>query len=135
MLYSMLENDLMKLTWLSWHAQYDLDVASEDQAFSTSSFPNAPFTINVDDGMKGCSERTNITNIIMIGPPGSGKGTHGPYIRDALCICHLATGDMLREAIAAGTELGQTADAIMKRGELVPDDLVIGLIEEKLGSE
>jgi len=44
-----------------------------------------------------------MTNIVMVGPPGSGKGTHGPFIRDALCICHLATGDMLREAIAAGT--------------------------------
>jgi len=71
----------------------------------------------------------------MVGPPGSGKGTHGPFIRDALCICHLATGDMLREAIEAGTELGQTADGIMKRGELVPDELVIGLIKEKIGSD
>ena len=51
--------------------------------------------------------KDNITTIVvMVGPPGSGKGTHGPSIRDALCICHLATGDMLREAIEAGTELG-----------------------------
>ena len=68
----------------------------------------------------------------MIGPPGSGKGTHGPTIKDDHCVCHLATGDMLREAIAAGSELGKTADTIMKKGELVPDELVIGLIRDKL---
>lgn len=69
----------------------------------------------------------------MIGPPGSGKGTHGPSIRDDLCVCHLATGDMLREAIANETEIGRKADEIMKRGELVPDELVIDLILSKLG--
>jgi len=53
-------------------------------------------------------------NIVMIGPPGSGKGTHGPFIKEQLQICHLATGDMLREAIVSGTELGQQADTIMK---------------------
>jgi len=71
-------------------------------------------------------------NVIMIGPPGSGKGTQGPKIKDDLCICHLATGDMLRAAVKAGTELGKTADGIMKRGELVPDDLVVGLIKDNL---
>ena len=55
-------------------------------------------------------------NIIMIGPPGSGKGTQGPVIKDDLCICHLATGDMLRDAVRKGTELGKTADGIMKAG-------------------
>lgn len=78
-----------------------------------------------------CSKRPAM-NIIMIGPPGSGKGTQGPKIKDDLCVCHLATGDMLRDAVAAGSELGQKADAIMKRGELVPDELVIGLIENNL---
>jgi len=46
-------------------------------------------------------------NVIMVGPPGSGKGTQGPVIRDNLCICHLATGDMLRAAVAKGTEIGK----------------------------
>lgn len=73
-------------------------------------------------------------NVIMIGPPGSGKGTQGPKIKDDLCICHLATGDMLRDAVKAGTELGKQADAIMKRGELVPDELVIGLINDNLSN-
>lgn len=80
-----------------------------------------------------CTKRPAM-NVVMIGPPGSGKGTQGPTIRDDLCVCHLATGDMLRDAVAAGTELGKKADAIMKRGELVPDELVIGLIENNLGN-
>ena len=69
-------------------------------------------------------------NIVLIGPPGSGKGTQAPRIRDDLCLCHLATGDMLRDAIAAGTELGLKAKSIMDRGELVPDEVVIGLIDD-----
>jgi adenylate kinase len=69
-------------------------------------------------------------NIVLIGPPGSGKGTQAPRIRDDLCLCHLATGDMLRDAIALGTELGLKAKAIMDRGELVPDEVVIGLIDD-----
>ena len=78
-----------------------------------------------------CTKRPSM-NVIMIGPPGSGKGTQGPKIKDDLCICHLATGDMLRAAVKAGTELGKVADGIMKRGELVPDDLVVGLIKDNL---
>ena len=74
-----------------------------------------------------CTKRPAM-NVIMIGPPGSGKGTQGPKIKDDLCVCHLATGDMLRDAQKAGTPLGIQAGEIMKRGELVPDELVIGLI-------
>ena len=78
-----------------------------------------------------CTKRPAM-NVIMVGPPGSGKGTQGPLIRDDLCICHLATGDMLRAAVAAGTPIGKEADAVMKRGELVSDELVINLIGENL---
>jgi adenylate kinase len=71
-------------------------------------------------------------NIIFIGPAGSGKGTQAPRIKDKLCLCHLATGDMLRDAVAAGTPLGKQADEIMKAGGLVSDELVIGLIDAAL---
>jgi adenylate kinase len=76
-----------------------------------------------------CSNKPR-QNIVLIGPPGSGKGTQAPRIRDELCLCHLATGDMLRDAISQGTELGRKAKEIMDRGELVPDEVVIGLIDD-----
>jgi len=72
-------------------------------------------------------------NIIMVGPPGSGKGTQGPVIRDELCICHLATGDMLRDAVTKGTATGKIAKDVMARGELVSDELVIDLVKENMG--
>ena len=68
----------------------------------------------------------------MVGPPGAGKGTQGPIIKDELCICHLATGDLLRDAVAKGTELGKQAKDVMARGELVSDELVIGLFKESM---
>ena len=73
-------------------------------------------------------------NVILVGPAGAGKGTQAFAIKDKLCICHLATGDMLREAVQAGTELGKQADSIMKAGKLVPDELVIGLIANNLNN-
>ena len=73
-------------------------------------------------------------NIILVGPPGSGKGTQAPKIAEEFCYCHLSTGDMLREAVTSGSELGKKADSIMKAGQLVPDELVFGLISNKLKS-
>ena len=72
------------------------------------------------------------TIIILFGPPGSGKGTKAPYIVQALGIPQLSTGDMLRAAVAAGTELGQKADGIMKAGGLVDDDLVLNVVKERV---
>mmetsp|Transcript_39927 Transcript_39927/g.45819 ORF Transcript_39927/g.45819 Transcript_39927/m.45819 type:complete len:214 (-) Transcript_39927:33-674(-) len=68
----------------------------------------------------------------MVGPPGSGKGTHGAKIMDDLCLCHLSTGDLLRNAVASGSETGLKAKAIMAKGQLVPDELVISLITDAL---
>lgn len=72
-------------------------------------------------------------NIILIGPPGSGKGTQAPVIKDKYSLCHLATGDMLRAAVAAGTEMGKAAKAVMESGGLVSDEIVVGIIKDSIG--
>jgi len=79
-----------------------------------------------------CAEKTTKTRAILVGPPGCGKGTQSPKLRFEYCACHLATGDMLREAVAQGTPLGKKAKSIMEAGGLVDDDLVVGLIKENL---
>jgi adenylate kinase len=71
-------------------------------------------------------------NILILGPQGSGKGTQAQQIAASYGIPHIATGDMLREAIAAKTELGLRVKPIYDAGHLVPDDLMIGLIRERL---
>ena len=71
--------------------------------------------------------------IILFGPPGVGKGTQAKILSKDLNIVHIATGDILRDAVARSTELGKKAKAFMDRGELVPDDVVIGIIQERLG--
>jgi adenylate kinase len=68
--------------------------------------------------------------LILIGPPGCGKGTQSPVIKEEHCLCHLATGDMLRAAVAAKTPQGVVAKKAMDKGELVTDDLVVGIIDE-----
>ena len=70
--------------------------------------------------------------IIFIGPPGSGKGTQAKRLANRLEIPHISTGDMLREAVADGTELGQKAAPIMASGGLVPDDLMIGIVNDRV---
>ena len=71
-------------------------------------------------------------NIILLGPPGAGKGTQAKRLETARGMTQLSTGDMLREARTSGTEMGKKVAAIMDAGELVTDEIVIGLIEEKL---
>ena len=73
-----------------------------------------------------------MVNIILLGPPGAGKGTQAKRLEEARGMVQLSTGDMLKEAIAKGTELGKRVEGIMARGELVTDDIVIGLIEAKM---
>ena len=70
-------------------------------------------------------------NLVIFGPPGSGKGTQAKILQDKRGWPQLSTGDMLRAAIAAGSELGKKCQAIMEAGELVPDDVVIGIIGER----
>jgi adenylate kinase len=70
--------------------------------------------------------------LILVGPPGAGKGTQATAIVNHFDIPHISTGDMLRSAVKAGTELGLQADGYMKHGDLVPDDLVIAMVVERL---
>lgn len=74
-------------------------------------------------------------NIILMGPPGAGKGTIAKKIVDAFKLPHISTGDMFREAIAQGTPLGLQAKAIIEAGNLVPDELTIGLVKERLSKD
>ena len=70
--------------------------------------------------------------IVLLGAPGSGKGTQAKFIMDKYGIPQISTGDLLRNAVAAGTELGKKAKAIMEAGELVSDELVLGIIRDRL---
>jgi adenylate kinase len=71
-------------------------------------------------------------NVIMLGPPGAGKGTQAKKMFTDFKVPHISTGDILREAVRAGTALGKQAEPIMAAGKLVPDDLVIGMVQERL---
>lgn len=71
--------------------------------------------------------------IVLLGAPGSGKGTQATILTEALEVPHISTGVLLRAAVEAGSELGRKAKAVMDRGELVSDDIMLGLIEERLG--
>lgn len=71
--------------------------------------------------------------MILVGPPGAGKGTQAVHLVKRFKISHISTGDMLRAAVSEGTELGKQADSYMKAGGLVPDDLVIAMVIERIG--
>ncbi|WP_347839754.1 adenylate kinase [uncultured Draconibacterium sp.] len=71
-------------------------------------------------------------NLVLFGPPGAGKGTQAEYLIESFGLIHLSTGDLLRSEIAAQTELGNEAKRLMDKGELVPDEMVIGMIKGKL---
>ncbi len=71
--------------------------------------------------------------MILVGPPGAGKGTQAVHLVERFKISHISTGDMLRAAVSEGTELGKQADGYMKAGGLVPDELVIAMVIERIG--
>lgn len=73
-----------------------------------------------------------MANVILLGPPGAGKGTQAKRLEEARGMVQLSTGDMLRAARTSGTEMGRKVAEVMERGQLVTDEIVIGLIEEKL---
>ncbi|MBA4179756.1 MAG: adenylate kinase [Anaerolinea sp.] len=70
--------------------------------------------------------------IVLLGPPGAGKGTQAQRIADATKLLHISTGDMFRENVKAGTELGKLANEYMAKGELVPDEVTIGMLLERI---
>jgi adenylate kinase len=74
----------------------------------------------------------SMLNLVLFGPPGAGKGTQSQKLIDKYNLVHLSTGDLLRSEITAGTELGLKAKALMDEGMLVPDEVVIGMIDNKL---
>lgn len=71
-------------------------------------------------------------NLILLGPPGAGKGTQGHLLHERYDIPQVSTGDMLRTAVRAGTALGQQAKSYMDRGALVPDEVMVGIVQERL---
>lgn len=73
-------------------------------------------------------------NLVLLGPPGSGKGTQGERLNEDLRLPYYATGDILRAAVREQTELGQTAKEYMDRGDLVPDEVIVGVIAERIDS-
>jgi adenylate kinase len=74
-------------------------------------------------------------NLVLLGPPGSGKGTQGERLQEDLELPYYATGDILRAAVREGTELGRAAKEYMDRGDLVPDEVIVGMIGERIDSE
>lgn len=76
---------------------------------------------------------TRSLKLVLLGAPGAGKGTQAKRITAEKSILHLSTGDMLREAVAAGSDLGRSAKTFMDAGQLVPDDVIIGMVQERIG--
>jgi adenylate kinase len=78
---------------------------------------------------------TSLKRIVLLGPPGAGKGTQAKLLAARTGLLHLSTGDLLREEVARGAPLGTQAKGYMDRGDLVPDDLIIGMIRERIAQK
>ncbi len=89
-------------------------------------------TLNEGRTIPGGAEKKKIGPLILLGPPGAGKGTQGKRISERYGIPQISTGDLLRDNVRRGTELGKRADQIMARGELVPDNLVCDMVATRL---
>lgn len=85
--------------------------------------------------MDGSKTARVTANLVLLGPPGAGKGTQARMLQDRFGLVQLSTGDLLRAAVAAGTEAGQRAKAVMERGDLVSDEIVIAILRDRLGQD
>ncbi|KAF0716429.1 Aste57867_2853 [Aphanomyces stellatus] len=99
---------------------------------SLAGIPTKTLLAELEKRMECANKKERRT--IFIGPPGCGKGTQSPIVKDEYCLCHLATGDMLRAAVSAGTDMGKKAKAAMDSGALVTDEIVIGIIKDAIKS-
>ncbi|KAJ5661649.1 adenylate kinase cytosolic [Penicillium maclennaniae] len=91
--------------------------------------------VDLESRLSGDSKPKSVTEqmrIILMGPPGAGKGTQAPKIKEKYCVCHLATGDMLRSQVAKKTDLGKEAKKIMDQGGLVSDEIMVNMIKSEL---
>ncbi len=84
--------------------------------------------------MNNTAEHNTSRYIVLLGPPGSGKGTQAERLEKRFSLFHFSTGEMFREAVREGSELGQLVEGIMRRGDLVPDEVLYSLVKEKLYS-
>ncbi|KAI9819804.1 MAG: adenylate kinase [Thelocarpon impressellum] len=84
------------------------------------------------DGAPPKPQASSELRMILMGPPGAGKGTQAPRIKDKFCVCHLATGDMLRSQVARKTPLGREAKRIMDQGGLVSDEIMVNMIKHEI---
>ncbi|KAF1336398.1 adenylate kinase, partial [Globisporangium splendens] len=97
---------------------------------SLAAVPTSALLSEIQKRIECASKKERRT--IFIGPPGCGKGTQSPVLKDEYCLCHLATGDILRAAVREGTEMGKKAKAAMEAGQLVTDEIVIGIIKDAI---